>query len=335
MMSFLTNRKQRVKIEGDISEETMITCGVPQGSPLSCVLFLIYVSDLPKWLSNGFTQSYADDTFHDYSNKDSKEVVRHLETEAMSLLNYFRINELVANPGKTTFIMFAPNKLNNTRFQVNIDGKCIEESDSAKMLGICIQSSLSWEKHTLQVISKMNHGLALMRQLRGTLTKDQMKQIGDGLVMSHARYGIAVYLSDQACINQDSQHHKNITQIQTKQNDLMRMIVNKTRGDRYSREQLLKDCNMKSINHILCESILCELWGAFSNNRETITNEFQSNISSRNGPTLRTVTDQQAFASIAAQLWNRTSSSLRQLNITNNQARSEIRETIKRYIPKI
>ena len=115
----------------------------------------------------------------------------------------------------------------------------------------------------------------------------------------------------------------------------MRIIVNKKRSEKYSRENLLRECKMKSVNHILSEAILSELFNAFHNNIEDITSEFVTNQSNRHGPTLRTLKDQNIFVSIAASLWNRSTERLRSFNITPSEAKSDIRNIVKSKIPVV
>ena len=81
-------------------------CGVPQGSPVSCVLFLMYVQDLPLWIDEGNLQGYADDKMHFISTECPKETIKKLEKGADRILSYFTSNEMVANTVKTAFLMF-------------------------------------------------------------------------------------------------------------------------------------------------------------------------------------------------------------------------------------
>ena len=92
---------------------------------------------------------------------------------------------------------------------------------------------------------------------------------------------------------------------------------------------------MKSINHILSESILHEIWKAHMNGVTDILSEFQENISDRNGPTLRTSKERSSFVSVAANLWNKTSQKFRKLQCTPSQAKTEIQNFVRDKIPSL
>ena len=143
--SFTTGRYQAVVVGQSTSELRKLDCGVPQGSPLSCVLFLLYVGDLPKWVSAGNVQGYADDTIHFVTADSLEEAKAILEEESRNIFSYFTSNELVANPAKTAFLMFCPGKPLGNKVCVTIGGATIEESESERILGI----QVNWFKELL------------------------------------------------------------------------------------------------------------------------------------------------------------------------------------------
>ena len=273
-------------------------------SPLSCALFLLYIGDLPKWVGQGQTQGYADDTIHFVTGDNEQQVIEILESAASDILSYFASNELVANLSKTAFLMFCPGKITNKKAVANIGGTHIVESESERILGIQVQNTLKWDDHIAKVISKVNYGLATLRQLKGLLNQKAMAIIAEGLVMSHIRYGISVYLTGNSRIQESETVDQKLNKLQIKQNDTLRLILKKTRKDRLSRETMLQKCNMLSINQLTQLSTLMETWKAFFFRNETITIAYHANKSQRNGTVLRTSLDPTSFISKSSRLWN-------------------------------
>jgi hypothetical protein len=88
-----------------LSPERNLSVGVPQGSVLSPLLTLLYISDIGEWIESATVTGYADDTSLTMSSQDMTSLLRNLETEANNVLQYMAVNKLVANPGKTKFLM--------------------------------------------------------------------------------------------------------------------------------------------------------------------------------------------------------------------------------------
>ena len=103
-LEWLANRTQRVKIKGVLSPSVNINCGVPQGSPLSWVLFLPVVRDLPSWNPHSNPQGYTDDTMLSTSSPGPLETIRRLEEDAKGVLDFFQANQLFANPHQDSFL---------------------------------------------------------------------------------------------------------------------------------------------------------------------------------------------------------------------------------------
>ena len=173
LTSFTTGRSQAVKMGTKISELQDLVSGIPQGSPLSCVLFLIYVQDLPAWINEGHIQGYADDTLHFLSANTPEEVIEKLETGSKEILTYFASNELVANSTKTYFIM--PTKLCGGEFTVNIDRDVIRESKSERILGFQVQKSLEWQEHIKKSSPKQTRAWLLLDRLQDYYEKKPSK----------------------------------------------------------------------------------------------------------------------------------------------------------------
>lgn len=108
LTSYLRNRKQFVSIDGKSSEMRSIQMGVPQGSILGPLLFLIYINDLPERGLIAFFNLFADDSCLLYFNKDVDNNLRDMEEDLLGLTDYFNLNLLTMNEKKTNIIHFHP-----------------------------------------------------------------------------------------------------------------------------------------------------------------------------------------------------------------------------------
>ena len=146
--SYLSNRKQFISYAQNKNSEIMqIKCGVPQGSILGPLLFLIYVNDLH--LSSNLLQPimFADDSNLFYSHKDRKTLFKTVNEELVKINNWFRANKLSLNPDKTKYTFFhklassdhIPLKLPN----LTINGTNIKRSYAIKILGVIIDENIT------------------------------------------------------------------------------------------------------------------------------------------------------------------------------------------------
>ena len=326
LTSFTTGRSQCVKVGSHICGYKELNCGVPQGSPLSCVLFLLYVQDLPLWVNGGQIQGYADDTMHFVTTSCPEETVKQLELGAKEILSYFASNELVANPSKTAFLMFRPSKNISEEMEANVGGTMIKESASERILGIQVQRTLEWDDHVKKVISKVNYGLSTMNQLQGFLRRKSLKAVAEGTVMSHLRYGIGVYLSGDICLSANSPVSNNLKKLQVKQNDALRTVLNKKRKDLIPRETLFKELGTKSVNQMAAEAVVMETWRSFAFRVDAISKSYSMEKSARRENLLRTSRNPNSFISKSASLWNSMSDQFRTLELTASGAKTEARK---------
>ena len=144
--SYLSNRQQYVFVNGESSQSRNITCGVPQGSVLGPLLFLIYINDLPNISKKLNFYLFADDTniYFEAENPVILETV--LNKELKKLQTWLVVNRLSLNIEKTNFVVFHPyNKPLKFNITLKIQKKAITEKKTVKYLGIMIDSGLTWQ----------------------------------------------------------------------------------------------------------------------------------------------------------------------------------------------
>ena len=158
--SYLSNRKQYVYLNGESSQLENITCGVPQGSVLGPLLFLIYINDLPNISEVLQFYLFADDTNIYYENESIIKLEKIINHELKKLYTWLIVNRLSLNIDKTNFLVFHPyNKPVMQRITIKIHKHAITEKSQIKYLGIMIDATLTWKAHIEKIcktISRSN-----------------------------------------------------------------------------------------------------------------------------------------------------------------------------------
>ena len=140
--SYLTDRKQKVVINGFESESKALAHGVPQGSVLGPILFLIYINDLHRSIKYSTTYHFADDTNLLHISKDYKSLQRKVNYDLFSLHKWLTANKISLNDGKTESIHFRKSSIAPT-LNIKLHGKNLTPLKYVKYLGIYLDDLLS------------------------------------------------------------------------------------------------------------------------------------------------------------------------------------------------
>ena len=197
--SYLTNRKQFVTI-GDTSSPLLdISMGVPQGSTLGPLLFILYINDMSNSLSCLKTIHFADDsTLHLAMNKNENIALR-VNTELAIINTWLISNKLFLNIDKTKYMIFSL-KDKPPDLRLEIGNSLIQRTNVQKFLGIYIDDRLTFRDHVNKICAKMSQRVGIMRRLRVFLPRDILKQLFYTFIYSRFTYGITCYGS--AYLNQ-------------------------------------------------------------------------------------------------------------------------------------
>ena len=209
--NYLKNREQFVSVNDGNSNLRYITKGVPQGSILGPLLFLIYINDLANCTSL-FTLLFADDTSFLISGKKLNEVIELLNVELKKICYWFRTNELSLHPGKTKFMIFTKNESNINFDELNIvlDNNNANQNDenniiklsyvnsnseipAIKFLGVHIDPKLNFKHHIDAIHSKVSRSLFAINSVKHFIDKRALKTLYNSLVHSHFLYCIPIW----------------------------------------------------------------------------------------------------------------------------------------------
>ena len=217
LSDYLTCRKQRVKIDDNLSKYRQITCGVPQGSILGPLLFLIYINDMHKATKFCTLYHFADDTNLLYSNRNEKLLRKNVNIDLRLIFQWLCANRLSVNVEKTEFIIFkSQRKSLKERLTLKLNGKTIFESKKLRYLGLIVDEKLTWKFHILELKKKLSQINGIVYKLKKLGTPvDTLKSIYFALFQSYLNYGLCVW-------GQAGKEH--FQKIEIMQNKIIRLI---------------------------------------------------------------------------------------------------------------
>ncbi|XP_065642635.1 uncharacterized protein LOC136074258 [Hydra vulgaris] len=190
LKSFLSNRNQFVSINGTISNFCEINIGVPQGSVLGPLLFIIYINlNLSKAIKLCRVQHFADDTNLVCLSKPIKKMNKYVNYDLKKLCNWLNANKISLNSNKTELIVFKP-RCNNidSQLKIKLNGNKILPQKNINYLGIKIDESLTWKSHIKELSIKLNRSNAILSKIRYYVNEKTLKSIYFAIFNSHITY---------------------------------------------------------------------------------------------------------------------------------------------------
>ena len=197
--SYLIERKQFCKINGVHSKPLGVTCGIPQGSCLGPLLFIVYLNDFEECLQFSSASMYADDTHTTIASDDINELAQMMQEELQNIAEWMRVNKLTVNPNKTEFMFIGhPCRINKieTLAPLKLDDTEIKGVRKTKSLGVIVDKNLSWKEHFKSLKDKVTSGLSALKKLKklkNILPQSKLCEIYHALFESHLRYGNVVW----------------------------------------------------------------------------------------------------------------------------------------------
>ena len=199
LRSYLSHRVQYTNVLGEKSEKLFIKYGVPQGSVLGPLLFLVYINDITKCSSLGKFILFADDTNIFITGQTPGEAYKIANSLLVSVNNYMILNKLHINMTKCCFIHFKPNlrslnaEMNDESLELKINGKTIKKVSSTKFLGVIIDEKLNWDDHVKDLKRKLSYATATLSRIRKFIPENLHKDLYYTLFESILTYGISVW----------------------------------------------------------------------------------------------------------------------------------------------
>ena len=309
--SYLSNRKQFCRVNGVDSDIREIEVGVPQGSCLGPLLFLIYINDLPQAVQDSSVTMYADDTSLCQQSNDLTQLNEAINSDLRKLDTWLQGNKLSLNVAKTHAMLISTKQKHNSLksrnevLELKIRDNELEVVQKTKYLGVQIDSSLDWREQTKAVSTKVSRAIGFLRHAKSFLPKESLKTLYTGIVEPHFRYCCSVW----GCAGSTD-----INQLQKLQNRAARIITNSS-FDTPSR-QLIEELGWKTIVqlidvesktmvfkslHDLAPQYLCNL---FIKNSTSSSRSLRNTETDLRLPKKKSANGQKCFSFRGAKLWN-------------------------------
>lgn len=169
-------------------------CGVPQGSNLGPTLFLIYINDIFKLNLKGHIQLFADDAALIYSSATYTQLKIDMENDIISINDWLSNNCMKLNFAKTNFIIFYLKHRPEGIFdELNANGNIIKRVDSAKYLGMYINTNLTWTDHISKIKQKIAPMICVLRRVGYHIPKNLRYNIYYSYIHSHLTYLVQIW----------------------------------------------------------------------------------------------------------------------------------------------
>lgn len=261
--NYLTCRQQKVKVNDMVSDSLIVTTGVPQGTVIGPILFLIYINNIVKIIKPDQDKidiiSYADDTALVFQGKTWSNVYTSAEICLKKIYSWLNISLLSLNVSKTKFLTFTisagdqpeKNKISIHKDTCKIKDLCdcpfIAKSSCIKYLGIMVDHHLRWNQHIEYLIKRLRVLIYKFYQLRGILNKKNLVITYNALAESIIRYGITIW----GGLYNNALNHLEITQ-----NTILKIIFQKEK--RYSTDLLYNETGLFGVRKLYTYE--CLLW---------------------------------------------------------------------------
>lgn len=217
--SYLTDRSMTVKCNGQLSDETFVNIGVPQGSILGPLLFTLFINDLSQHIHLGVANLYADDVLLYCTSDSVSDLNEKLQICLNDVSNWYCGNKLVLNADKSN-VMFIASKSellkNNAELNIKLHSKALEHCKKSKYLGVTIDENMNWDKHISNLCKSLYIKIAQLSRVKCILPSHLLLKIFNSTLQPCFDYGITVWGSTTAC---------NIAKVQHLQNYAARVIT--------------------------------------------------------------------------------------------------------------
>ena len=255
--SYLTNRYQYVALGNTHSNKQSINCGVPQGSVLGPLLFLIYINDIANCSKIGKIRIFADDTSAFVEGHEVNDVISKSELLMNDLNNWFKANKLTLSTNKSCFILFrsAQSRINQIASVLHFGENNINRQTSVKYLGVTLDEHLNWNEHVQEVCNSLKRCFSTFYNVKNYINLDQARTIYYSLVYSKIKYALAIY---------GTTSKENILLIQRLQNKLLKVLTKK--NYRYSTNKLHNELKILKVEDLVDQEILTFVFN-FKNNK--------------------------------------------------------------------
>ena len=309
--SYLSSRKQFCRVNGIDSKTERIEVGVPQGSCLGPLLFLIYINDLPCAVKRSTTSMYADDTTLFFRSKNIEDLNEAINNDLRDLDSWLSGNKLSLNVAKTQGMLLCT-KNKHKSLEGTGESICLKIRDNdlalvenTKYLGVQVDNSLDWKEHIKRVSTKVSRAVGLLKYAKRFLPQNSLNTLYTSIIEPHFRYCCAVW----GCCGTTE-----ISKLQKLQNRAARIITNSSFDA--SSKPLIQKLGWKTVNDMIKHESRTMVYKSINNkappymsemftrNSQDATRQLRNTNTDLRLPKIRTCNGQKSFSFRGAKLWN-------------------------------
>jgi len=301
--SYLSNRKQFVTVNDIDSQLLNIDCGVPQGSILGPLLFIIFINDFHNCSDKLSFLMFADDSNLFFSHPDPQILVNTVNTELVKVLQWIKANKLTLNVTKSKYMIFS-NSLEELPDDIFVDTTALEQVSNIKFLGVNVDNKLTWKHHISTITKTISRNIGVINKLKFCLPSSNLLMLYSTLVLPYINYGILVW---------GNTHQYLLEKILLLQKKCLRIIFNL--NPLAHTDELFFENKILKVNEIYSFQ-LGQFMFKFNNKKapQIFDNIFHRNDTVHNYPTrrsnefhlplLRTILAQNTFVYTGPKFWN-------------------------------
>ena len=302
--NYLTDRKHRTKVNNSFSDFIDLLLGVPQGSILGPLLFNIYICDLFFFVEEDNVTSYADDTTPYSNGKNVVTVLENIETKGKEVFNWFSMNYLKANPGKSHLLLTSRDEAS-----IKIDDTDIKSSSSKKLLGVIIDNKLTFNEHVSKLCKRASNKLHALARISKYMTKDKLRTVMNAFFTSQFAYCPLIWMFHNRTLD---------NRINKLQERALRLVHNDNTSSFC--ELLQKDnsftihhrniqklaLEMHRVKHRIAPKIICELF-----NEANVPYNLRQDVSFRSYNVKTVLYGTETLSYLGPKIWNLVPSNIR------------------------
>lgn len=190
----MCNRKQNTKFNNKYSDDEIVPIGLPQGTALSVLLFILYINDIVKVTDHAKVVMFADDTTITVKAKTYEDAIHLMNNDFNKILNWLNLNKLMLNVDKTKCMIFSSKSINTSKY-ITLGGCNIERVDKIKYLGFMINEKLNLNDQIQKCTQKAAVKVNMLKRISKKLTFQTRKIIYSTLVQPNFDYCSTIYLN--------------------------------------------------------------------------------------------------------------------------------------------
>ena len=326
--NYLKDRKQKTKVNEFYSSWREIRYGVPQGSILGPLLFNIFINDIFYFLDKANIANYADDNSLYTIEDNILDLLKILNSETSTVLEWFKVNEMKPNSEKCRLIIASNNNINySSSSYLYLDHDLIESEKTVKLLGVEIDEKLNFNDHITTILKKGNQKLHALMRISKYLNEDKLKLIMRTFIESQFNYCPLLWMNHSRQVNNkiNKLHERALRVVYRDDNLTFEQLLDKDNSMTIHDRNLQKlAIQMYKVKHKLCPLPVQELFKK---------KEFEYNLRNQGSwelPKVRTINyGTETIRTKGPKIWE-----LLPNEIKNSKSLCEFKNKVKKWKPQ-